>query len=60
MACWCAKGTPPLAAGMLKPGGSATMSLDRLQDCIEAAKMRHADVQAILQQSLDAYFAAAS
>jgi len=43
---------------MLKPGGRASMSLDRLQDCIEAAKMRHADVQAILHQSLDAHFAA--
>jgi hypothetical protein len=38
---------------MVKPGGAATMSLDRMQDCIEAAKMRHAEVQTILQQALN-------
>lgn len=33
-------------------------SLDRIQDCIEAAKRRHAEVAAILQQALDAHEAA--
>ena len=30
------------------------MTLDRLQDCIEAAKRRHAEVSSILQQALAA------
>ncbi|KAK9811510.1 hypothetical protein WJX72_005082 [[Myrmecia] bisecta] len=41
--------------GQLKAGGRAEMDIARLQDCIEAAKLRYAELAGILQQAITQY-----
>ncbi|EFN59910.1 hypothetical protein CHLNCDRAFT_132943 [Chlorella variabilis] len=46
--------------GFYKAGGSATLSRERMLECIEAAKQRSREVRGLLQQALEAAAAAPS
>jgi hypothetical protein len=49
-----------LPTGFYKAGGAATASQERVQECVEAAKLRSREVRGMLQQALEQADAAAA